>query len=172
MDKIGSPRGLIRYSTENALANRLTSRDIFARLWRPRTLLYASILFLIVALSAWQLATRIPFKVNILRDRLTPYREADDGRIENIYTLRLINTDENTHRYEITVKGIKGLEVIDNQTVEVPAASNKTILLVAAVKEDGADKGPNKIVFHIRAVDHHKIAVREKSVFFMPGSHK
>ena len=129
-------------------------------------------MFLIVALSAWQLATRIPFKVNILRDRLTPYREADDWRIENIYTLRLINTDENTHRYEITVKGIKGLEVIDNQTVEVPAASNKTILLVAAVKEDGADKGPNKIVFHIRAVDHHKIAVREKSVFFMPGSHK
>lgn len=88
MDKVGSPRGLVRYSTENALAKHYTSRDISAHLLRPRTLLYGSVLVAIIAAAAWSLSTRVPLRVDLLRDRSTLYREADDGRIERIHDAR------------------------------------------------------------------------------------
>ena len=168
MDKVGTPRGLIRYSTENALAKRYTARDILAHLLRPRTILYTSILLAIITATIWSLTTRIPLKVDILRDRSSLYREADDEKIENVFTLHVMNTDENAHRYAISVSGIEGIDITGERIVEVPAASNKTIMVVASVKDGSATKGSNKIFFEIRAMNHDKIAVREKSTFFMP----
>lgn len=168
MDKIKLPRGLIRYSTENALARHYVARDIWSHLLRPRTLVYSSILLLIVAATAWSLATRIPLKVDVLRDRATLYREADDERIENIYRLHVMNTDERAHRYTVQVGGIDGIAVVGETVVEVPAASNKNFVVVASAKDGAAPKGSSKIVFDIRAAEDDAIAVQEKSTFFMP----
>ncbi len=168
MDKVGTPRGLIRYSTENALAKRYSARDILKHLLRPRTLLYSSILLAIIVAATWSLATRIPLKVDILRDRSALYRVGDDERIENVFTLRVMNTDEAAHRYSINVSGIDGIDLVGERIVEVPAASNKSFLVVAAVEEGAAPKGSNKILFDIQAMNHDTIAVHEKTTFFMP----
>jgi cytochrome c oxidase accessory protein FixG len=168
MDKVGKPRGLIRYSTENALAKRYTAHDILRHLWRPRTLLYSAILAAIIAATAWSLATRIPLKVDILRDRSTLYREADDERIENAFTLRIMNTDEAPHRYAITVSGIEGIVIVGESMVEVPAVSAKILLLSASVAEGSGRKGSNPVYFAIRAQEDGSIAVREKATFFLP----
>jgi cytochrome c oxidase accessory protein FixG len=168
MDKVGLPRGLVRYSTENALAKKYAPRDIVAHLMRPRTLLYTAILLLIVAATAWSLATRIPLKVDVLRDRTMLYREADDEKIENVFTLHVMNTDNTVHRYELAVSGVDGIDIVGERIVEVPAATNRKFVVVAAVAEGAAAKGSNKIFFDIRALNHDKIAVREKTTFFMP----
>ncbi|WP_301102246.1 cytochrome c oxidase accessory protein CcoG [Propionivibrio sp.] len=168
MDKVGFPRGLIRYSTENALAKHYASRDILGHLMRPRTILYTAILLLIMAATAWSLSARIPLKVDVLRDRSTLYREADDERIENVFTLHVMNTDDMAHRYAISANGIEGIEIAGEQIVEVPAATNQKFLIVTSVKNGAASKGSNKIFFDIRALNHDKIAVREKTTFFMP----
>ena len=141
-------------------------RDILAHLMRPRTILYTSILLVIVSATAWSLNTRIPLRVDILRDRSTLYREADDGRIENVFTLNVMNTDATTHRYAISVSGIEGIDIVGERIVEVPAASNKSVLVIVSAQD--ASKGSNKIVFDIRALNHDTIAVREKTTFFMP----
>ena len=166
MDKVGYPRGLVRYSTENALAKHYKPRDILAHLMRPRTILYTSILLAIIAATAWSLSTRIPLRVDILRDRSTLYREADDGRIENVFTLNVMNTDATTHRYAISVSGIEGIDIAGEPIIEVPAASNKSVLVVVAAQD--ANKGSNKIMFEIRALSNDSISVREKTTFFMP----
>ena len=166
MDKVGYPRGLVRYSTENALAKHYKPRDILTHLMRPRTILYTSILLVIIAATAWSLSTRIPLRVDILRDRSTLYREADDGRIENVFTLNVMNTDATTHRYAISVSGIEGIDIAGNRIVEVPAASNKSVLFIVSAQD--ASKGSNKIFFDVRALNHDSIAVREKTTFFMP----
>jgi cytochrome c oxidase accessory protein FixG len=166
MDKVGYPRGLVRYSTENALAKHYKPRDILAHLMRPRTILYTSILLVIISATAWSLSTRIPLRVDILRDRSTLYREADDGRIENVFTLNVMNTDAATHRYEINVSGIEGMDIAGERIIEVPAASNRSVLVIVSAQD--ANKGSNKIIFDIRALNHDTIAVREKTTFFMP----
>ena len=168
MDKVGSPRGLIRYSTENALAKHYTVGEMFSHLLRPRTLLYSSILLAIILAAAWSLAHRVPLKVDVLRDRSTLSREADDGRIENVFRLHISNTDEAPHRYSISVSGIDGIDIVGERSVELPSASSKTVALSARVGPEAGKKGSNPIFFEVRADQHEKIAVREKTSFFLP----
>ena len=98
MDKMDYPRGLIRYSTENAVSQRLTPMDIVRRAFRPRVIIYAAILLALAAATAWSLSMRIPLKVNVLKDRGTLSREVDDGSIENIYRLQIMNTGDKSVR--------------------------------------------------------------------------
>jgi cytochrome c oxidase accessory protein FixG len=168
MDKVGYPRGLIRYSTEAALEKHYTSKDILAHLMRPRTLIYGGILMAIIMATAWSMATRVPLKVDIMRDRAMLSREADDGRIENIYTIHLSNTGETAHRFALAVSGIDGVEIAGERIVEVPAASLKSINVAVRVEPGAAKKGSNQIWFEVQAQNHEKIAVREKAAFLMP----
>ncbi len=121
-----------------------------------------------MAATAWSLATRIPLKVDVIRDRAMLYREADDEQIENVFRLHVMNTDEKPHRYSIAVGGIDGIAIVGEKTVEVPAVSNKSFVVVASVKDGAAPRGSNQILFEIRAAADAEIAVQEKSTFFMP----
>jgi Polyferredoxin len=168
MDKVGSPRGLIRYSTENALAQHYTAREIVAHLWRFRTLLYTGILLAIVVAAAWSLSQRVPLKLDVLRDRSSLSREATDGRIENVFTLRISNTDEAAHRYVISVSGIDGIDIVGERFVDLPAASSDTVSLSARVEPGRAKKGSNQIFFEVRSETDDQVSVREKASFFMP----
>ncbi|MBK8524718.1 MAG: cytochrome c oxidase accessory protein CcoG [Betaproteobacteria bacterium] len=168
MDKVGYPRGLIRYSTEAALEKHYTSKDILAHLMRPRTLLYGAILIAITLATAWSMITRIPLKVDIIRDRSTLSREADDGRIENLYTLHLSNTGESAHRFALSVSGLEGIDIVGERIVEVPASSLKSINVRVRVDSGLGKKGANSIQFEVQAQNHEKIAVREKATFLMP----
>ena len=168
MDKVGLPRGLVRYSTENALVKHYSAGEIVRHLLRPRTLVYSTILLLIIAAAGWSLASRETLKVDVLRDRSMLYREAEDERIENVFTLRVMNTDEAAHRYEVAVSGVDGIRLEGGAAIEVPAASSKSVLVVASVEDGKGKKGSNPIVFDIKALDGGKASVREKSSFFMP----
>jgi polyferredoxin len=114
------------------------------------------------------MATRVPLKVDIMRDRATLSREADDGRIENIYTIHLSNTGETAHRFALAVSGIDGVEIAGDRIIEVPAASLKSINVAVRVEPGAAKKGSNQIWFEVQAQNHEKIAVREKAAFLMP----
>jgi cytochrome c oxidase accessory protein FixG len=168
MDKVSLPRGLIRYSTENALAKHLSRKEIMAHVIRPRILLYTAILILISGLAVWFLAHRIPLKVDIIRDRSTLAREADDGRIENVYTLQIMNTEEQPHRYKITVDGMNGVELAGESQVDVPAATLQAFNTVVRVEPDAGKKGANQIHFEITALENPEIKVREKASFMLP----
>ena len=168
MDKVGSPRGLIRYSTENALAKHYTAKDMFAHLLRARTLLYTSILLAIIFAAVWSLAHRVPLKVDVLRDRSTLSREADDGRIENVFRLHISNTDEAKMLKVICVRCFDGIDIVAELLVEVPSASSTTVALSARVEPGAGKKGSNQIFFDIRAEGDDQIAVREKASFFLP----
>lgn len=168
MDKVGSPRGLIRYSTENALAQRYSTRDIVAHILRPRILLYTAVLVAIAAASAWSLATRIPLKVDVIRDRSTLAREADDGRIENVYTLKIMNTAEEARRFTLAVSGLAGIDLAGEHQVDVPAAENREVAVNVRVPPEVGKKGANTIYFDIKAQNHDQVAVHEKATFLMP----
>ena len=168
MDKVGLPRGLVRYSTENAMARHLTRQEIFSHIVRPRILLYMAILALITGLTAWFLVHRIPLKVDIIRDRSTLAREADDGRTENVFTLQVMNTEEQGHRYTVTVDGLPGADITAGNTIDVPAASLQSLGTIVAVPPDAGKRGANQIHFTITAQDNPDIKVVEKASFMQP----
>ena len=168
MDKMNTPRGLIRYSTENAIAKRMSRKDMIAHVFRPRILLYTAILLLITVAAAWTLVQRIPLRVDILRDRSMLSRELDDGRIENAYTLQIMNTDETPHRYRIGVEGLNGISLSSDQAVDVPAATTQALLIGVRAEAESGKKGANRIFFAIEAAEDPSIKVREKASFMLP----
>src|SRR5690606_14889806 len=66
MDKMGSARGLIRYSTENAVSGKYTDTAIRRHVLRPRVLVYSALLGIIVIAFFGGLLLRSPLKVVVL----------------------------------------------------------------------------------------------------------
>jgi cytochrome c oxidase accessory protein FixG len=167
MDKQGMPRGLVRYSTENAMAKKWGKAEIMGHLVRPRILLYTGVLFLITAAAVFGIATRLPLKVDIIRDRGIMAREVEDGLIENVFTLRLMNTDERPHVYHLGVAGLDGIKLGGSQEVAVDGATTKS-LVVSVRTPPGATQGSHPIFFDIAANEDAGIKLKEKAVFIMP----
>ena len=168
MDKMGYPRGLIRYSTENALKGHWTQREIWRHMLRPRTLVYGAILGAVVVAVAGALAVRVPLKLDVIRDRGALGRIVEDGMIENVYRLQVMNTQEKFLRYRISVSGIDSLEVASEAIAEVPGATTKTIPVRVRLAPGRGKPGSNRIEFEIQAINHDDIRVREKAVFLIP----
>jgi cytochrome c oxidase accessory protein FixG len=168
MDKVGLPRGLIRYTTENALARQLSSREVIRHILRRRVVIYSSILLAIIGASIWSLAHRVPLKVDIIRDRFTLAREADDGRIENVYNLKIMNTTETPKHYVLSVDGLDGIELVSDHSIAANSAEHREVTAVVRAPAEIGKAGANTIHFTIQATEDETIAVREKTTFLFP----
>lgn len=129
MDKMGYARNLVRYTTLNAMDG------IKTKILRPRIVIYFMLLVLISSALIYSMATRIPLELDIIRDRNALYRETNEGLIENIYTLKLINMDTKPHYYRLTVKGIKGIKVI-NKPDKIKVKSGEVLDLPISIQVD------------------------------------
>jgi len=168
MDKMNYPRGLIRYSTENAVSMRYTPLDIVRRAARPRVIIYTAILVLLTLATAWSLATRIPLKVNVLKDRNVLSREADDGAIENTYRLQIMNTGDQTRTFRISIAGIDGIRLAGDNEVTVAGGEIGTQTAVVRADPGATGRGATPIAFDIADVADASVAVTERSKFWMP----
>jgi polyferredoxin len=168
MDKVGKPRGLIRYATENALAGGWDARQIRARLLRPRTIGYGIVLVLMAAGMSTALALRTPLKLDVIRDRGSMGREVEGGKIENVYRLQLMNTGERRHLFHIAVGGIRTAAVADDDLVELDGASARAVPVRVRVAHGAAHTGSNALTFTVTAQDDPTLRVTEKAVFIVP----
>ena len=164
MDKMGSARGLIRYTTEHALHGKPT------HLIRTRMLVYAALLALGTGALFYSLFTRTPLILDVIRDRNALYREVRGERIENAYTLKVINLDDKPHRYRLAVSGMNQLEVLaPSGLIEAGPGSVSTI--AARLQAPGTVAGGvHPITLTLAAVDAPGIAVHEKARFIGPQS--
>jgi cytochrome c oxidase accessory protein FixG len=157
--------GLIRYSTQNGLNNGWDFRRMLARALRPRILAYCAILLAMTAATAAALALRMPLKVDVIRDRGSLSRELDDGSIENVYRLQLMNTLEAPRRFRIGASGLPTMQVSSDDTVLVPAASSRMVPVKLKVQAQAAAPGMHEVLFEVRALDEPAVFARERAVF-------
>lgn len=168
MDKMGYPRGLIRYSTENAMAKHWSMRDILGHVMRPRIFIYTGILAAITLAWIWGLATKPTLRVDVIRDRMTLAREVEGGVIENVFRLQVMNVSEKDQRYTISVTGLNKIELIGEPVIELVSASNKNFTFQVRVPPESAGKGSHPIYFDVKSETDPKAAVHEKAIFLMP----
>ncbi|HAT33389.1 MAG TPA: cytochrome c oxidase accessory protein CcoG [Janthinobacterium sp.] len=168
MDKIDKPRGLIRYSTDHALANNFTTKQIRQRALRPRVLIYTAILALITTAVCTSLYLRTPLKLDVIRDRGAMGREVEDGMIENVYRLQIMNTSETPHRFKVTVSGMPTLTQLTSDEVSVAATETYSLPVRLRVAHGSGVKGSNKIAIELTSLDDEHVHVKEKAVFFVP----
>jgi cytochrome c oxidase accessory protein FixG len=167
MEKMGYSKGLIRYTTEHALSAKLGKQAIWHRILRPRTLIYTAILALIVLVSAISLTVRLPLKVDVIRDRGMP-RIMENGAIDNVYRLQVMNTEEHPHRYTIEVTGIPGVKIVSEPFFDMAAATTKAIPVRVRVPEGQAKAGSNRLTFIVHDQDYSDVSVSENAVFLVP----
>jgi len=172
MDKMSYPRGLVRYTTQNAIDG------ISTRLLRPRVLVYLLILLSITGALFYSMFNRVPLELDVIRDRNALYQTTDAGMIENIYTLKIANMDTVAHTYEISIHNTFGGRLImRDKTVSVGAGETGEVPV--RIQADPADlKSLSEDVrFSIKAEDGdehheaHELKVTTTGVFIGPVRH-
>ena len=149
MDKMGYPRGLIRYTTEGALEHEYPESDIKKRLKRPRVAGYGAVLLVVIIAFLVGLSTRKMVEVDILKDRGVMVRENSKGWLENAYNLRIINNSENEQVMTATVKGFEEIALTGLPEGGVKIAPRQTLTIPVQVSTipEYADKGSHPIEF-------------------------
>ncbi len=179
MDKMGYERGLVKYSTQNAINNHWSHQQMLKRIVRPRVLIYATVLSLLIVALITSLWFRTPFRVDVVRDRGVMARLSDDGKLENVYRLQIMNGTETAQHYELNVTGIKDLEVeteatSDDQddeehikTIKVKPTESRWVIVDLKIPDGTLESGSHKIMFEIKSLETNDL-VTEKSVFLVP----
>ncbi len=165
MDRMNYPRGLISYTTENAL------RGGTMQIVRPRVVIYGLLLMLLFTGFIFALTGRDLMNVDVIRDRNALYRELPGGIIQNVYTLKVINKDDRAHDLKIEVAGIPGisLETDPVQPGLEPGAIG-SITVRVNIHRDAASGGGHDIVFSIRTLDDDSFEASRKGRFILPSN--
>jgi cytochrome c oxidase accessory protein FixG len=161
MEKVGKPKGLIRYATEHAVEGKPT------RILRPRVLIYAAILAGVVLAAGAGLWLRVPLKVDVIRDRAAISREVEGGLVENVYRLQIMNTTERARSYEVAVAGLPTLALGSDPRVTIGATDSRMVPVRVRADRALTPAGTHDIRFSVRALDDEGVAVQEKSVFIV-----
>jgi polyferredoxin len=138
MDRMGSPRGLVKYTSAHAAAGKP------ARVLRPRVLVYAALLLVLVVGTGAAIALRDPLIVDVLRDRSLG-RLAADGAVENTYTLRIINKDRVAHAYALTLESAAPMTLATTPVLR--AAPEEVLTVPVTVRSRGAVQGATDVTF-------------------------
>ena len=167
MDKMGYARGLVKYSTQNAVRQHWSQPEVLRHVLRPRVLLYSGILAAIVLAMAVSLVLRSPFKVDVVRDRGTLARIVTGGKIENVFRLQVMNATEADQNYRIAVSGMGGITLASDEQFSVASTQSRWIAVRVQLPYEGASPGSHPIRFDITEVGSGK-HVGEDSVFLVP----
>ncbi len=172
MDKMGYARGLVKYSTQNAITQHWSHKQMLQRILRPRVIIYAAILVLLTSGLLVSLWLRTPFRVDIVRDRGVMARLVDGGMLENVYRLQIMNGTETTQHYRLNASGLKDLAIeLDgaevNQSITVKPTESRWISVRLEIPDGSVESGSHHVQFEIQSLES-KETVTEKSVFLVP----
>ncbi len=142
MDKMGYPRGLVRYDTLNGMRQHFSRGLELRRILRPRVLVYTGVLVLICAGLLAGLALRSPFRVDVVRDRGTLARIVDDGWVENVYRLQIMNATEQAMQLRVQASGLPRMASDAKAPVALlPAEARWVVMAVRVPPEVAAEAG-------------------------------
>jgi cytochrome c oxidase accessory protein FixG len=106
MDRIGRPRGLIRYSSRDELGGAPR------RILRPRLIFYPLLLLAVWGMLGWSLAHRQSADVTVLRGVGSPFTLLTSGEVSNQIRIKIVNRTAGDRRYLIELAAGDGLRLI------------------------------------------------------------
>ncbi len=158
MDKMGYPKGLIRYTTENALEGKKS------HILRPRLLSYFAALIIMVVAFAWTVNDRIPLSFDTERERTQLYQMTREGQISNVYSLTVRNLDNQPHTYQISVLGLPSL-TLDSASISVPAGESRIQVVTVLANPQDLSQPSHPITFVLQAQQDEQIRQEREARF-------
>ncbi|MGB7344195.1 MAG: cytochrome c oxidase accessory protein CcoG [Pirellulaceae bacterium] len=125
MDRVGKPQGLIRYSSQDALARKPK------KLLRGRTLIYPLILVGVLSGFALAIRSKSSFDARLLRGRGAPFTLMESRQVMNSFNMRLVNRTDDTQAYSFAVVSPEGatLDVVDRDGLTLDAGKTSLVPL-------------------------------------------
>jgi len=165
MDKVGKPKGLIRYMSDKEMHGEVLP-PFFKR---PRVIIYSSIFLLCVFGILYGLTHIAPVELSVVHARQPLFIHMSDGSIANKYTIKAVNKTPDDLHMKIEVSGVPGLKISDGKD-EVVLKSGKLIpvhlFLRARARDLPAANTP--ILIELKGVDKTDIKLAYESVFVGP----
>jgi cytochrome c oxidase accessory protein FixG len=179
MDKMSYPRGLIRYSTQNAVLKGWGLDEVFKRMFRPRVLIYTAVVWVLIGLMALALSQRADLRVDVIRDRTVNHRFVQDGWLENVYQLNLMNATEFELQIDVSLANGSSdviLAVDDTTAFQLEAAESRWVVVRVQADPEALRPGSNPVVFRVSSTrvlnnqseGHATQQVNEPAVFLAP----
>jgi cytochrome c oxidase accessory protein FixG len=163
MQRLNYAPGLIRYATQNSMDG------IKTRILRPRTIIYSVLLLALIAGFGTAAAQRQLVAVDVMRDRNSLFRQLDDGRIENVYTVRLINKDTQAHTMRLDVQGLPGA-TLDSDRPEYRVGSGDVVSIAVRIRAPhAAAAGSHAMRIIARSDDAAALKPSAEARFVAPG---
>ena len=99
MEKTHREKGLIRYASENSVLTKTKLK------LNKRIVAYSLVLLALISVEAFLLITRSELEVNSVRTRNTLFTVEPDGKIGNLYNIKLINKTSDEMNIEFRIEG-------------------------------------------------------------------
>nr|WP_295130711.1 cytochrome c oxidase accessory protein CcoG [uncultured Roseateles sp.] len=171
MDKVGAPRGLIRYATENGITGQWSRKQMLARVLRPRVLLYGAALMALSLAFVFSVYQREALLINVIKDRQVMARQVDEGEIENVYRLQLINRTERPLQLRLRADGLPGLQLLAQGVESISVAPSSIGTLPVQLRlppTAGLASGAHPVQIEAQELGGGAKTFTAKAVFFVP----
>lgn len=160
MDRIGKPRGLVRFASENMITEKKPFR------FTLRSKAYTAVLVVLIAVITTLVATRSDVEATLLRTPGLLYQKQDDGRLSNLYQYRVLNKTTRTLpiRFEVDVPGAE-VKLAGREIVVAGSATAEGQLFIILPREAVAGGGNH---LHIGVYSGDRLITTITSVFSGP----
>jgi polyferredoxin len=141
------------------------------RILRPRTLIYGGLLLALISGFGFAVAHRSVIEVDVLRDRNALYRTLNDGSIENVYTIRVVNKDTRAREVRLEVEGLEQA-AIDTDRPTYRLRGGEVISIPARIRAPSSVAAGSHDVRIVTRFSDDSVASREKARFIGPREHR
>lgn len=155
MDMIGAPGGLIRYASLLEYKEHQAHPEVPMppvqehKFWRPRLMWYAAVLASLVGLLTFLVISRPLLGLEVARDRNRVMTMAD-GRVTNLYTLKLLNKDTRPHTLKVELTGLPGEMLLGENPIKLEPGDIQQVNASVLLK---AQDATTAVPFQFRVID-------------------
>lgn len=165
MEKIGRPKGLIRYAS----MDEMEGKKQLPLLKRPRVLIYLTILTLAVSGIIYGVTHLGAIEVKVLHGRSPLFVQRSDGTIQNKYDVKILNKTANDMHVKITASGIEGMVVKGtDETLLAKKGHTGSYIMFINVPAENLKAERTPIIFKAVNLDKPAQTSSYESMFFAP----
>ena len=161
MDKVGRPKGLIRYESEENIAHSKKTK------FNWRIAAYSLVLLLLTSALVVMLITRDDVDARVLRTAGQMFQTMPDGRISNLYNIKLVNKTRKQVPVTMRLENMKGEITVVQKDMIVPKESYFQTSFFVKIERQLVVKRKTPIVLGVYQGD--KKIETIKTTFLGPG---
>lgn len=161
MEKVSKPRGLIRYASAEGIARGSGFR------WTARVVSYTVVLVLLLVILTLLLLNRTEIDVTVLRTPGMFFQEQSDGRVSNVYDVKILNKTFSPAAVTLDLVGAEGEIKVIGAPLTIPAQGvreEKILILVPRAALTGIS---TPLTIRVSRGDHEIETIR--TTFLGPG---